>query len=83
MMDNIRNRRRLMFVKTLCVMLCVLLAYKWQRTFFNVCTGGIYSDVPLHIQLALGFALQRGKGVERYVECISYPMTLYHGQGRG
>ena len=75
MMDNIRNRRRLMFVKTLCVMLCVLLAYKWQRTFFNVCTGGIYSDVPLHIQLALG---RNDYGLSSYIIRALYAIGDEH-----
>ncbi len=38
----------------IAVVLALALAYKWQRVFFGVCTGGIFSDVPLHIELALG-----------------------------
>ena len=37
-----------------CLVLAVFLCYKWWKVFLGVCTGVIYSDVPLHIELALG-----------------------------
>lgn len=37
-----------------CLVLAAFLCYKWWKVFFCVCTGLVYSDVPLHIELALG-----------------------------
>ena len=37
-----------------CLVLAVFLCYKWWKVFLGACTGVIYSDVPLHIELALG-----------------------------
>lgn len=37
-----------------CLVLALFLCYKWWKIFLAVCTGVIYSDVPLHIELALG-----------------------------
>lgn len=53
---TLRNkaRRSSVLVALLCVALTLVLAYMWQRIFFNMCIGGIFSDVPLHIELALG-----------------------------
>lgn len=54
MNDELRTSRREQFTRIFCLVLAAVLAYKWQRTFFAVCTGGVFSDAPLHIELALG-----------------------------
>lgn len=40
--------------RVFCLVLTLILAYRWQRIFFLMCTDGIISDVPNHIKLALG-----------------------------
>ena len=37
-----------------CFVLCMVLAWRWQRIFFLMCNNYIISDVPAHIGLALG-----------------------------
>lgn len=39
---------------SVCLVLGVFLVYKWWGIFVGVCSGYIYSDVPLHIELARG-----------------------------
>lgn len=54
MKENKRGEWLERFTWIFSITLMAVLAYRWQRVFFGVCTGGIYSDVPLHIELALG-----------------------------
>jgi hypothetical protein len=37
-----------------CFIFALFLCHRWWQVFLNVCTGWVYSDVPLHIELALG-----------------------------
>lgn len=74
-MEKIRRERGLDFVRIFCIILCAVLAYKWQRTFFAVCVGDIYSDVPLHIELALG---RNDYGLSSYIIRALYAMFSEH-----
>lgn len=54
-MNRLKNEKRVSLpLAAFCLVLAVFLCYKWWKVFLGVCTGVIYSDVPLHIELALG-----------------------------
>lgn len=54
-MDRLQTEKRMTLpMACFCLVLAAFLSYKWWRVFLAVCTGLIYSDVPLHIELALG-----------------------------
>lgn len=54
-MNRLKNEKRVSLpLAVFCLVLAVFLCYKWWKVFLGVCTGVIYSDVPLHIELALG-----------------------------
>lgn len=54
-MNRLKNEKRVSLpLAAFCLVLAVFLCYKWWKVFLGVCTGMIYSDVPLHIELALG-----------------------------
>ena len=54
-MNRLKNEKRISLpLAAFCLVLAVFLCYKWWKVFLGVCTGMIYSDVPLHIELALG-----------------------------
>lgn len=54
-MDRLQAEKRTTLpMACFCLVLAVFLGYKWWRIFIAVCTGQIFSDVPLHIELALG-----------------------------
>ena len=54
-MNRLKNEKRVSLpLAAFCLVLAVFLCYKWWKVFLGVCTGGIYSDVPMHIELALG-----------------------------
>ena len=54
-MKRLKNEKRISLpLAAFCLVLAVFLCYKWWKVFLGVCTGDIYSDVPLHIELALG-----------------------------
>ena len=54
-MNRLKNEKRISLpLAAFCLVLAVFLCYKWWKVFLGVCTGVIYSDVPLHIELALG-----------------------------
>lgn len=54
-MNRLKNEKRVSLpLAAFCLALAVFLCYKWWKVFLGVCTGVIYSDVPLHIELALG-----------------------------
>lgn len=53
-MEKKRGRWGIWLIAGLCLIIAAALAYKWQRVFFAVCTGDIFSDVPAHIKLAPG-----------------------------
>ena len=50
-----RDRTKLTdrFIWCFCLLLAVLLAWRWQRVFFMTSTGAVNSDTPLHVELAL------------------------------
>ena len=53
-MNRLKNEKRVSLpLAAFCLVLAVFLCYKWWKVFLGVCTGMIYSDVPLHIELAL------------------------------
>ena len=54
-MNRLKNEKRVSLpLAAFCLVLAVFLCYKWWKVFLGVCTGVIFSDVPLHIELALG-----------------------------
>ena len=54
-MNRLKNEKRVSLpLAAFCLVLSVFLCYKWWKVFLGVCTGVIFSDVPLHIELALG-----------------------------
>lgn len=54
-MNRLKNEKRLSLpLAAFCLVLALFLCYKWWQVFLGVCTGVIFSDVPLHIELALG-----------------------------
>lgn len=54
-MNRLKNEKRISLpLAAFCLVLAVFLCYKWWKVFLGVCTGVIFSDVPLHIELALG-----------------------------
>ena len=54
-MNRLKNEKRVSLpLAAFCLVLAVFLCYKWWKVFLGVCTGAIFSDVPLHIELALG-----------------------------
>ena len=54
-MNRLKDEKRISLpLAAFCLVLAVFLCYKWWKVFLGVCTGVIYSDVPLHIELALG-----------------------------
>ena len=54
-MNRLKNEERISLpLACFCLVLAAFLCWKWWRVFLGVCTGAIYSDVPLHIELALG-----------------------------
>lgn len=54
-MNRLKNEKRISLpLAAFCLVLALFLCYKWWKVFLGVCTGVIYSDVPLHIELALG-----------------------------
>ena len=54
-MNRLKNEKRISLpLAAFCLVLAVFLCYKWWKVFLGVCTGVIYSDVPLHVELALG-----------------------------
>ena len=53
--NRLENEKRICLpLAGFCLVLALFLCYKWWKVFLGVCTGAIYSDVPLHIELALG-----------------------------
>ena len=46
--------RLLQLCRIFCVMLCLVLLYRWQRIFYMMCADYIMSDMPAHVRLALG-----------------------------
>ncbi len=53
------NRRELWGRRLLAAFSILLVSYlccKWQRVFYHVCIGDIFSDVPAHVKLALSGA---------------------------
>ena len=54
-MNRLKNEKRISLpLAAFCLVLAVFLCYKWWKVFLGVCTGAIFSDVPLHIELAMG-----------------------------
>ena len=54
-MNTLKNEKRVNLpLAAFCLVLAVFLCYKWWKVFLGACTGVIFSDVPLHIELALG-----------------------------
>ena len=54
-MNRLKNEKRIRLpLAAFCLVLAVFLCYKWWKVFLGACTGVIFSDVPLHIELALG-----------------------------
>lgn len=54
-MNRLKNEKRISLpLAAFCLVLAVFLCYKWWKVFLGACTGVIFSDVPLHIELALG-----------------------------
>ena len=54
-MNRLKNEKRVSLpLAAFCLVLALFLCYKWWKVFLGVCTGVIFSDVPLHIELALG-----------------------------
>ena len=54
-MNRLKNEKRVSLpLAAFCLVLALFLCYKWWQVFLGVCTGVIFSDVPLHIELALG-----------------------------
>ena len=54
-MNRLKNDKRISLpLAAFCLVLAVFLCYKWWKVFLGACTGVIFSDVPLHIELALG-----------------------------
>ena len=53
-MNRLKNEKRVSLpLAAFCLVLAVFLCYKWWKVFLGACTGAIFSDVPLHIELAL------------------------------
>lgn len=54
-MNRLKGEKRISLpLACFCLVLAVFLCWKWWKVFLGACTGSIYSDVPLHIELALG-----------------------------
>ena len=53
-MELTKSRLSVRLCRIFCLVLTLVLAYRWQRIFFLMCTDGILSDMPNHIKLALG-----------------------------
>ena len=54
-MNRLKNEKRVSLpLAAFCLVLALFLCYKWWKVFLGACTGAIFSDVPLHIELALG-----------------------------
>ena len=53
-MEREKHRWGIRLAALLCLLLALALSYKWQRIFFDVCSGYILSDVPKHVELAKG-----------------------------
>lgn len=54
-MNRLKNEKRVSLpLAAFCLVLALFLCYKWWKVFLGACTGVIFSDVPLHIELALG-----------------------------
>ena len=54
-MNRLKNEKRVSLpLAAFCLVLALFICYKWWKVFLGVCTGVIFSDVPLHIELALG-----------------------------
>lgn len=70
-MEKIQSRRTLRFVQAFSIMLCIILAWKWHNTFYYICIGDIFSDVPAHIKLALG---HNDYGLSSYIIRALYAM---------
>ena len=53
-MNRLKNEKRVSLpLAAFCLVLALFLCYKWWKVFLGACTGAIFSDVPLHIELAL------------------------------
>lgn len=54
-MNRLKGEKRIgLPLACFCLVLALFLCWKWWKVFLGVCTGSIFSDVPLHIELALG-----------------------------
>ena len=51
---NQTNARLKRFCLCFCTVLTALLLWRWQRIFYLMCADYIRSDMPAHVQLALG-----------------------------
>ena len=54
-----------------CFVLLMVLAWRWQRIFFEMCNNYIISDVPAHIKLALG---NNDYGLSSYIIKLLYSL---------
>lgn len=54
-MNRLKDEKKVALpLSCFCLVLAAFLCRKWWAAFLGACTGSIYSDVPLHIELALG-----------------------------
>ena len=51
---NQTNARLRRFCLCFCAVLTAVLLWRWQRIFYLMCADYIRSDMPAHVQLALG-----------------------------
>ena len=54
-MDRLKTEKRTgLALACFNLVLAAFLCRRWWMLFYSVCTGLVFSDVPLHIELALG-----------------------------
>ena len=71
------NRKSLLprLCASFCFVLLMVLAWRWQRIFFEMCNDYIISDVPAHIKLALG---NNDYGLSSYIIKLLYALFPEH-----
>ena len=74
-MELTKSRLSVRLCGIFCLVLTLILAYRWQRIFFLMCTDGILSDVPNHIKLALG---HNDYGLSSYIIRFLYSLADEH-----
>ena len=57
------------------LVLILVLSWRWQRIFFEMCNGYIISDMPAHVKLALGNA---DYGLSSYIVRALYALFSEH-----